>query len=260
MRTAKEFRDTAWNILRGRYWWTVLAALIVGIIGGYGGGGNVSFRINSDDIQQMQTFFVRLDPETGAAVFQSLVAAFSALASFAAVYGIALFIVGSAVELGYDLLNVQLFESSERPRMETIFSRFSYFGNALLLRFLMFVKIFLWTLLFIVPGIVASFRYALAPYLMAEHPDMTASEAIEQSKQLMQGHKARLFWLKLSFIGWYLLSALTMGVGWVFLAPYPKAAEAAFYLERTGRLPLEGTNAYASETIPPQSPTDRELI
>ena len=64
MRTAKEFRDTAWNILRGRYWWTVLAALIVGIIGGYGGGGNVSFRINSDDIQQMQNFFVRLDPET----------------------------------------------------------------------------------------------------------------------------------------------------------------------------------------------------
>ena len=260
MRTAKEFRDTAWNILRGRYWWTVLAALIVGIIGGYGGGGNISYQLNSDNIQQMQDFFVRLDPETGVAVFRSLLGAFSALASFAAVYGIALFIVGSAVELGYDLLNIQLFTSSDRPKMETIFSRFSYFGNALLLRFLMFVKIFLWTLLLIVPGIVASFRYALAPYLMAEHPDMTASEAIEQSKQLMQGHKARLFWLKFSFIGWYLLSALTMGVGWVFLAPYPKAAEAAFYLERTGRLPLEGTNAYASETIPPQAPTDHEMI
>ena len=260
MRTAKEFRDTAWNILRGRYWWTVLAALIVALIGGYGGGGNISYQLNSDNIQQIQDFFVRLDPEIGAAVFRSLVGAFSALASFAAVYGIALFIVGSAVELGYDLLNVQLFASSDRPKMETIFSRFSYFGNALLLRFLMFLKIFLWTLLLIVPGIVASFRYALAPYLMAEHPDMTATEAIEQSKQLMQGHKARLFWLKFSFIGWYLLSALTMGVGWVFLAPYPKAAEAAFYLERTGRLPLDGNAATASETIPPQAPTDHEMI
>jgi len=260
MRTAKEFRDTAWNILRGRYWWTVLAALIVALIGGYGGGGNVSYQINADNIQKMQDFFVRLDPETGAAVFRSLLGVFSALAGFAVAYGIALFIVGSAVELGYDLLNIQLFESSERPKMETIFSRFSYFGNALLLRFLMFIKIFLWTLLLIVPGIVASFRYALAPYLMAEHPNMTASEAIEQSKQLMQGHKARLFWLKLSFIGWYLLSALTMGVGWVFLAPYPKAAEAAFYLERTGRLPLSGANASASETIPPQSPADHEMI
>ena len=260
MRTAKEFRDSAWNILRGRYWWTVLAALIVGIIGGYGGGGNLSFGYNSDNLQQMQDFFIRLDPETGAAVYRSLMGAFTAIAGFAVAFGIALFIVGSAVELGYDLLNIQLFESSDRPKMETIFSRFSYFGNALLLRLLMFIKIFLWTLLLIVPGIVASFRYALAPYLMAEHPDLTPTEAVEQSKQLMQGHKARLFWLKLSFIGWYLLSALTMGIGWVFLAPYPKAAEAAFYLERTGRLPLNGTTASASETIPPQAPAGRELI
>jgi uncharacterized membrane protein len=208
----------------------------------------------------MQSFFVHLNPETGMAMYRSLLRVLTAITSFAVAYGIALFIVGSAVELGYDLLNVQLFESSERPKMETIFSRFPYFGNALLLRFLMFIKIFAWTLLFIVPGIVASFRYALAPYLMAEHPDMTASDAIEQSKQLMQGNKARLFWLKLSFIGWYLLSALTAGIGWVFLAPYPKAAEAAFYLELTGRLPLNGTSASASETIPPQTPTDRELI
>ena len=59
---------------------------------------------------------------------------FTAIAGFAVAYGIALFIVGSAVELGYDLLNIQLFESSDRPKIETIFSRFSYFGNALLLR------------------------------------------------------------------------------------------------------------------------------
>jgi uncharacterized membrane protein len=260
MRTAKEFRDTAWNILRGRYWWTVLAALIVALIGGYGSGGNVSFRFNADNLQQMQDFFVRLDPETGLAVYRSLMGVFTAIAGFAVAYGIALFIVGSAVELGYNLLNIQLFESSDRPKIETIFSRFSYFGNALLLRLLMFIKIFLWTLLLIVPGIVASFRYALAPYLMAEHPDLTPTEAVEQSKQLMQGNKARLFWLKLSFIGWYLLSALTMGIGWVFLAPYPKAAEAAFYLELTGRLPLNGTTSSASETIPPQAPTGHELI
>ena len=185
---------------------------------------------------------------------------FSALAGFAFAYGIALFIVGSAVELGYSLFNLSLYECGNAPKIETLFSRFSCFGNALLLRFLMFLKIFLWTLLLIVPGIVASFRYALAPYIMAEQPDITASDAIEQSKQLMQGHKARLFWLKLSFIGWYLLSALTGGLGWVFLAPYPKAAETAFYLERTGRLPLDGNAATASETIPPQTPNDHELI
>jgi len=260
MRTAKEFRDTAWNILRGRYWWTVLAALIAGLIGGYAGQSSISFNFNSQSIQNMQGYFTQLDPEMGAEIFRSLMGVFTAVAGFAFAYGIAIFIVGSAVELGYNLFNLSLYESGNAPKIESIFSRFSYFGNALLLRFLMFIKIFAWTLLFIVPGIIASFRYALAPYLMAEHPDLNASEAIEQSKQLMQGHKSRLFWLKLSFIGWYLLSALTGGIGWVFLAPYPKAAEAAFYLERTGRLPLNGNAASASETIPPQTPTDRELI
>ncbi len=260
MRTAKEFRDTAWNILRGRYWWTVLAALIAGLLGGYAGQASFSFNFDSQSVQHMQDYFTRLDPETGAAIFRSLMGVITALAGFAFAYSIAIFIVGSAVELGYNLFNLSLYESGNAPKIETIFSRFSYFGNALLLRFLMFLKIFLWTLLLIIPGIVASFRYALAPYIMAEQPDITASDAIEQSKQLMQGHKARLFWLKLSFIGWYLLSALTGGLGWVFLAPYPKAAETAFYLERTGRLPLNGNAATASETIPPQTPTDHELI
>ena len=260
MRTAKEFRDTAWNILRGRYWWTVLAALIAGLLGGYAAQSNFSVNFNSQTTEHLQNFFTRLDPETGAAIFRAFMGIFSALAGFAFAYGIALFIVGSAVELGYNLFNLSLYESGNAPKIETIFSRFSYFGNALLLRFLMFIKIFAWTLLFIVPGIVASFRYALAPYIMAEQPDMTASEAIEQSKQLMQWYKARLFWLKLSFIGWYLLSTLTFGLGWVFLAPYPKAAEAAFYLERIGRLPLDGNTATASETVPPQAPNDHELV
>lgn len=263
MRRAKEFRDTAWNILRGRYWWTVLAALIAGLLGGYAGQSSLSFRFQPEDLQHVRDFLGGIDVESATVIFNALKGIFAAVAGFAAVYGIALFIVGSAVELGYNLFNLSLYQSGERPKIETIFSRFSIFGNALLLRFLMFLKIFLWTLLFIVPGIVAAYRYALAPYLLAEHPELSASEAIEQSKQLMLGHKGRLFCLQLSFIGWYLLAALTGGLGWVFLAPYPKAANTAFYLERTGRLPLEGTNGFASENVPPvqpQSPDGRELI
>ena len=95
--------------------------------------------------------------------------------------------------------------------------------------------IFLWTLLLIIPGIIAAYRYALAPYLMAENPDMGIWEAIDRSKALMQGNKARLFWLQLSFIGWRLLSGLTLGVGALWLCPYMNAADAAFYLEVTGR-------------------------
>ena len=94
---------------------------------------------------------------------------------------------------------------------------------------------FLWSLLFIVPGIIASYRYALAPYLMAENPDMGVMEAIARSKELMNGSKWRLFCLQLSFIGWSLLCVLTLGIGYLWLAPYQNAAEAAFYLEVTGR-------------------------
>ena len=94
---------------------------------------------------------------------------------------------------------------------------------------------FLWALLFIIPGIVASYRYALAPYLMAENPDIGVMEAIARSKELMRGNKGRLFCLQFSFIGWYLLSTLTLGIGTLWVAPYRKIAETAFYLDVTGR-------------------------
>lgn len=238
MRRARDFRDTAWNILRGKYWWAVLAALIAGILCGYAMQSSITLRFDYDDFQHFQNMFGGTPlAETTLAALKGMAAS---VAGFAFVYGIALFIVGSAIELGYDLFNISLYQSAGQPKIEAIFSRFTYFGNALLLRFLMYIKILLWSLLLIVPGIVAAFRYALAPYLMAEHPELTATEAIEQSKQIMLGHKGRLFCLQLSFIGWYLLVALTGGIGWVFLAPYVKAAITAFYLERTERLPLPG--------------------
>ena len=260
MRRAKEFRETAWNILRGRYWWAVLAALIAGILGGYAGQSGFSFHFGLNDVEGLRAFLSRFDTDKALAIVSALRAFFIGLADFAFTYGVALFLVGSAVELGYNLFNLSLYQSDDRPKIDTLFSRFTIFGNALLLRFLMFIKILAWTLLFIVPGIVAAYRYALAPFLLAEHPDLSATDAIEQSKELMIGHKGRLFCLEFSFIGWYLLSVLTGGIGWVFLAPYTKAANTAFYLERTGRLPLEGTAASASETVPPQGPSDRELI
>ncbi len=260
MRRAKEFRDVAWNILRGRYWWTVLAALIAGILGGYAGQSDFSFHFGSNEVEGLRTFLSQFDADKALAIVSALRAFFIGLAGFAFTYGVALFLVGSAVELGYDLFNLSLYQSGDRPRIDTLFSRFTIFGNALLLRFLMFIKILAWTLLFIVPGIVAAYRYALAPFILAEHPELSATEAIERSKELMMGHKGRLFCLEFSFIGWYLLCVLTGGIGWVFLAPYTKAADTAFYLERTGRLSLEGTATSASQTIPPQDSSGRELI
>lgn len=96
------------------------------------------------------------------------------------------------------------------------------------------IFVFLWTLLLIIPGIIKALAYSQTFYLLADHPELQAMEAIEKSQQLMRGHKGRLLWLNLSFIGWYLLGALAFGVGAIFVVPYHQMALANFYLELTG--------------------------
>ena len=90
------------------------------------------------------------------------------------------------------------------------------------------------TLLLIIPGIMASYSYAMTGYILAEHPELTAGEAIAQSKAMMAGNRWRLFCLQFSFIGWDILCALTLGIGNLALRPYRHAAEAAFYRELCG--------------------------
>lgn len=241
MKRARDFRESAWNILRGRYWWTVLAALIASLLGGYSTRGSANFNFNFDSgdiahrISQMSNGQINVDQLY--AIVRPFVGIIAALGGLVLIYGVAVFIIGSAVELGYNRFNLALYENAGAPKIDTLFSRFSIFGNALLLRLLMLVKTLLWMLLLIVPGIIAAYRYSMAPYLMAENPNLSATEAIEQSKQMMAGNKWRLFCLEFSFIGWYLLAALTGGVGVIFLAPYSKAAVTAFYLDLAGRLP-----------------------
>ena len=93
-----------------------------------------------------------------------------------------------------------------------------------------------------IPGIVKAYSYAMTPYIMAENPEMSAQDAIRASMQLMDGHKGELFWLRLTFIGWDLLAALTLNLGHLALNPYKNAAEAAFYRELTGT--TRTTNTY----------------
>ena len=95
--------------------------------------------------------------------------------------------------------------------------------------FLMILKIFLWTLLLIIPGIIKTYEYALTPYILVERPEMSASQAIAESSRLMEGHKFDLFWLELSFIGWFILSVITLGIGFIWLEPYCQVSIAAFY-------------------------------
>ena len=94
----------------------------------------------------------------------------------------------------------------------------------------------LWSLLFVIPGIVKSYEYRMVPYLLAEHPEMSSSEVFAQSKQMMNGNKWAAFVLDLSFIGWALLGAITMGLVFVFwTSPYMNATDAALYHRLSGQ-------------------------
>ena len=88
----------------------------------------------------------------------------------------------------------------------------------------------LWTLLFIIPGIVKSYEYQMIPYLLADNPQMTKEQAFAESKRMMSGQKWRAFVLDLSFIGWNILSAITLGIlGIFYVQPYMDATHAALY-------------------------------
>ena len=162
---------------------------------------------------------------------------------------------GPAVELGHRRFYISLCRD-EYVSFPLLFSRFHVFWRAWGLRFMTGLFTFLWMLLLIIPGIIAHYRYRMAMYLMADY-DIGIMDAIEESKQIMHGHKFDLFFLGLTFIGWGLLclaplavGAITVAlmpaswlcfvffvpfllltiVGYVCLCVYVNAAEAVFYL------------------------------
>lgn len=99
----------------------------------------------------------------------------------------------------------------------------------------LFFALSLGYVLLIAPGIITKYSYAMVPYILEERPDFTVHEAFKASKQIMKKHKWELFCLRFSFIGWYIIGILTLGIGLIFINPYRYAAEAAFYNEISGR-------------------------
>ncbi len=110
-----------------------------------------------------------------------------------------------------------------------LFDGFKDFSRTLSAYLLISLYVFLWLLLLIVPGIIAALGYSMTFFIMADNPNLPASEALRQSKAMMQGHKTELFLLGLSFIGWILLAILTMGIGLLWLNSYVYASYTIFY-------------------------------
>lgn len=226
MLTASDYRERARASLKGKWGMAVLVCFLGVLLGGISVGSPVSVNYDYNKGVNFDVFGITMDPGYLSAGVLGLL---SMVVGVMGVYALAKFLIGGAVELGIcAYFSKQAL--GEQTGIEEEFAYFKYFGKALGLRIVTSVFIFLWSLLLVVPGIIAAYRYSMATYLMAEHPEMGIMEAIEASKQMMDGNKWSLFCLEISFIGWAILSALTFGIGQLFLNPYIQMATAHFYL------------------------------
>lgn len=122
----------------------------------------------------------------------------------------------------------------------TVHIAFSNYWHKVWGQLLKDIFIALWSLLFLIPGIVKIYSYSMTEYILEENPELSANEAIDRSRFMMRGHKFDLFWLQLSLIGWFFLCILTGGIGFLWLEPYYHCAKAAFYEEVKADYALNG--------------------
>lgn len=141
---------------------------------------------------------------------------------------IAIFFI-KPLAFGLAITMLKFFRGEKEYVVENMFSIFSDYPRILGTILLQFVYIFLWSLLLLIPGLIKMYSYAMTYYILHDNPEIGAEEAICRSMKMMDGHKWRLFCLHLSFIGWWLLCILTLGIGMLWLAPYTQNSTAAFY-------------------------------
>lgn len=219
---AKDFKKDARLALKGHYWKACLASLIASALGATSGMvsfSNVNFNLEDTDVARTSM------PDEALPIIITI-AVISVL--FVLVIGVGFFFLGSIVKAGYSKFNIELVHYNN-PQLGTMFAYFPNWKRMVYTNFLLNLRVLLWSFLFVIPGIIEAYSYRMTFYILAENPNLSAKEALAQSKKMMKGNKWRLFCLEFSFIGWILLSMLTFGIGMVFLAPYMITAEACFY-------------------------------
>lgn len=140
------------------------------------------------------------------------------------------FSIGAVVSVG-TVRVCQAAISDEDPGLSQLASILSDGSLGLATKTLIWVYIrtFLWSLLFVIPGIIKGYGYSMVPFILAENPDLGSSEIIDMSSDMMRGHKFELFVLMLSFLGWYFLAAICCGLGFILLVPYVMLTLTVFY-------------------------------
>ncbi|MHC1683828.1 MAG: DUF975 family protein [Clostridiaceae bacterium] len=141
---------------------------------------------------------------------------------------IAIFLLTAPLALGLVLFSLR-FKRGEEYSAGTLFDGFKQFGSTIGLYLWMTLWVFLWMLLLIIPGIIKAISYSMCFYILADNPDVGIRNALNLSKELMHGFKWKFVVLQLSFIGWVILSIVSLGIGFLWLVPYAQISMANFY-------------------------------
>ena len=220
-RRSKDYRQMAWQALKGVWGIAIVVALVAGLLTGTGGGIRVNLNVNGNEITELPQAYEAMQDVMSSPAFVTA-------ASISSLLSLVGFIIGGPIQVGYARFRLKI-TRGEPVEFKDLFSGFDVFGEAFLLNLRILLRTIGWTLLFIIPGIVAAYRYSQSFFVMAENSTLSSGECIERSKAMMQGNKWKLFCLQLSFIGWFLLCCLTLGIGFLWLSPFVAVAEAFFY-------------------------------
>ena len=218
---------------RRNYWPCVLVSFMLSILGvGYGvSSGGSNFNVNysgSSGNSEGFNFGPGHDLGLGALVGVLIGVLTLSLVVTVVVVAIKVFVV-NPIEIGADRFFFINLRDDAKVR-EIGFGYDNGYRNIVKILFMRDLYIFLWSLLFIIPGIIKGYEYMMIPYLLAQNPNMDEREVFAESRRMMTGEKMSAFLLDLSFIGWMILSALTAGVvGFFYTFPYMYQTHAALF-------------------------------
>lgn len=224
MWTRAELKSAGKALMNAKYWPSVITSLILGVcLGGSSSSSGSSARNSIDDAGGLSG----LSMEEFIAVMLIVILAVSVAIIFSSVFKI--FILNPLAVGAYKFFATADQEDTVWTSCILAPARANY-KNVILNMFLRDLFIALWSLLFIIPGIIKGYEYRMIPYLLSENPSLDRQKAFELSKQMMDGNKMNAFLLDLSFIGWGILSLLTCGILSIFyVSPYINHTNAELY-------------------------------
>lgn len=220
MWSRREIKAYAKEFLKLNYWKAFIVCLIVGFLeGGKNRGTTVQYRLAAESFRSSSYYNWSLLRSIFTSGFLILFL----------IFVIIKIIIGFNIEVGKARFFLRGLDGGANiADTFTVLYKDEYF-DILKTQILKKIYIFLWSLLFIIPGIIKYYQYIMVPYILAENPHINSSKAFSLSKAMTRGHKFDIFILNLSFIGWDILGLLLFGIGGIFVNPYKAATEARLY-------------------------------